>query len=267
MNLQEIIPINNGRRHNIVNSIGAWPRSFIGLLVVLSLGSGLLAFDDVDVVEGSGRAATKKWAVTGTTEVWFASVGDLVATAGDKDELRISADDNILPLLEVSIKDGVLTLGIKPGSSFRTKTPIKYQLTIRKKLTRFGVIGSGNATIDGSVVAENFDARVSGSGDLAVRKAKYKTIAVTVSGSGNATAEGTAGRLTAAVDGSGDVNASELKVTDADVRINGSGDATVWVTKSLIGMVNGSGNLTYKGNPGAVQAQANGSGAIRALDR
>ena len=217
-------------------------------------------------IEGSGRAARRDFAVAGVTAVRHASVGNLAVTAGDRDELRVTADDNILPLLEVVTRDGVLSLSAKPGVNLKPKTPITYRLVVRGKLARVDLVGSGAATVDGATVAATCEAAVSGSGSLTLEKLACDSLALTLVGSGGVTLSGTAAKLTVAASGSGGLKASELKAADARVKLDGSGSAQVWAMDSLKVELNGSGSVDYRGSPAVVEKVA-GSGRLRSLER
>jgi len=51
-----------------------------------------------------------------------------------------------------------------------------------------------------------------------------------------------------------------LKTKECEVEIYGSGDCDVNVSESLDVRINGSGNVTYKGNPAEVNQKVSGSG-------
>src|SRR5262249_33831382 len=93
-------------------------------------------------VVGSGKAATGDREVGEVTDVTLAGVAKLTVVQGEVPGLSITADDNILPLLETTSAGGKLTLRTKSGVYLRPKTPIEYKLTVRK-LERAAVSGAG----------------------------------------------------------------------------------------------------------------------------
>ncbi|TAG78596.1 MAG: hypothetical protein EAZ24_03700 [Burkholderiales bacterium] len=99
-------------------------------------------------VVGSGKLASERRAV----ELPFSKIDiqdGLSATirrAGAVN-VSISADDNLISLVEVKVKDGVLIARIKPNSSLRTKNPM--QLTIdTPTLESLRVQDGARATVD-----------------------------------------------------------------------------------------------------------------------
>jgi hypothetical protein len=214
-----------------------------------------------DRVEGSGNRAAEEREVGEITEVVLSGVGDLTVTPGEVTELVVSADDNILPLLETNSSGGTLTLRTKSGVSLAPKTPITYALRV-PRLDRLTVSGAGNAAVEGPVGGDDLGIKVSGAGDVKLRGLACRGLTVTLSGAGNVTAAGTADRLTAKVSGAGDIKAADLKATAADVHISGAGNVTVWATGDLKARVTGAGDVKYKGQP-RVDQKVSGAGSIK----
>jgi hypothetical protein len=211
-------------------------------------------------VEGSGNRVVEERDVGDVTEVVLAGVGDLTVTRGATAELLVSADDNILPLLETETDGDKLTLKVKSGYSLKPKTPITYTLTV-PSLAKLTVSGAGNATVEGPV-GDELEAKVSGAGDVKLRGMACKSLTLSLSGAGNMTAAGTADKLTAKVSGAGDIKAAELKASVADVHISGAGDITLWASDELKARVSGAGSVKYKGSP-RVEQKVSGAGSIK----
>lgn len=73
-------------------------------------------------VVGSGKPASETRAVSGFHGVELAATGTLDITQGDKEELVAEADDNLLPLIETTVKsDGTLLIAFKRGESIQEK--------------------------------------------------------------------------------------------------------------------------------------------------
>jgi len=215
-------------------------------------------------VEGSGKAATETREVGEVTDVTLSGIGDLVVVPGEKTKLVVTADDNILPLLESTAKDGKLTLGVKSGFSPNPKTPITYTLFV-KRLDKLTVSGSGNASGE-ELAGDKLELKISGAGNVTMKGLEFKEVTATVSGAGNVTLAGTAQTMTARVSGAGDVEAKELKVGTADIHISGAGDANVWATGTLKASVSGAGDVRYKGSP-SVEQKVSGAGSVKPIDK
>lgn len=215
-------------------------------------------------VEGSGTAATDDREIgKDVTEVVLSGVGDLTVVKSDTPALRVTADDNLLPLIETVTSGNKLTIRTKSGHSLAPKTPITYTLFV-PNLTKLDVSGAGNAIAEG-LTGDDVSIKVSGAGNITIQKAECKNFTVTLSGAGNATLSGSTTKLTVKVSGAGDVKAADLKAAAADVQISGAGDATIWATDELKARVSGAGDVKYKGSP-RVEQKVSGAGSISAMN-
>jgi hypothetical protein len=232
-------------------------------LLASALALGAIVGCNLIGVDGSGTAATETREVGDVTEVTLAGVGDLVVVPGEKTKLVVTADDNILPLLETKSEGGKLTLGVKSGHAVNPKTPITFTLFV-KTLDKLTVSGAGNAAGEG-LTGDKLEVKVSGAGNVSMTGLDYKEVAATVSGAGDITLGGAAEKLTAKISGAGDVKAAELKTATGDVTVSGAGDAAVWTTGELKARVSGAGDVRYKGSP-KVDQKVSGSGTIKAMN-
>jgi hypothetical protein len=200
----------------------------------------LLALSLLTRVVGSGRVASETRQVRDFDEVVLTGSGTLTITQTGEESLTIQADDNILPLLTSDVSGRRLTLGTKPNTSFSTRSPIIYRLTVQQ-LSGLIVSGSGDATATGIT-----------SSSMSVR----------ISGSGSVTLAGTAERQEVTISGSGSYRADDFATKTAAVSVSGSGGVRVHASEQLDVHVSGSGSVEYSGSP-AVSQRVSGSGRVR----
>ena len=205
----------------------------VGLLVCSSWLSGCA------VVTGSGRPATENRAVSGFTRIDLSGNGEVDIAQGDQEALTVEADDNVLPALTSTVADGTLTLGVKPGTSVRSTTPIRYRVTV-KDLAGVSLSGSGTIRSTGM---------------------QLRSLRVDVSGSGTVVLSGSAGDQDIRLSGSGRYEAADLSSEKVAVDISGSGDVVVSVSQELRVDISGSGSVTYSGDA-RVDQSISGSGKV-----
>jgi hypothetical protein len=230
--------------------------AIVALLVAPLAGCSAL----MEPVVGSGVSATAGRAVGDVKEVSLTGIGELMILQGEKPGLMVTADDNVLPLLETDSDDDKLKIRIKSGFAVTTKTPITYTLTVRR-LEKLSLSGAGTAIAD-RLAGGTFTLKVSGSGGVTIRDLSVEKLAADLSGSGTATVAGTADKFTASVSGSGGIDASLLKARTADVTVSGSGSVAAWPADALKARVSGSGSVRYKGSP-KVDQKTSGSGRVK----
>lgn len=189
-------------------------------------------------VNGSGHPKTEQRALSGFDSIELRSSADIEVVAGSDFYVSVTADDNILPLLETEVRGNRLVIGSHGSYSTHDKEKVVVHLPVLKGLT------------------------LSGSGDASVSGVSGNEVAFSISGSGDITASGNTGRLDAQIEGSGDMGLESLETSDAHVRIDGSGDAHVVARQSLDVEINGSGDVRYRGNPDKLRQVVNGSGSV-----
>lgn len=211
-----------------------------GVLIALVIVSGCDArLGAAPAVKGSGVVVEEKREASGFTQVRVSGVGEVTIERAEAESLAVEAEDNILPLLDTTVRYDALHLGTQEGASISPTRPIRYRVGV-KELTAVGVSGSA-------------DIRASGvqAGRLVVR----------ISGSGNVRLAGTAKELDVQITGSGDCEAAGLRCKSAKVVVSGSGGATVDAAEKLDATITGSGSVRYTGDP-AVQQRVTGSGSV-----
>jgi len=185
--------------------------------------------------------------------------GDVYLRQGDKQEIVIKAQPNIIRNMIFKVKDGHLKITYD-RPIWRTKD-IDIYMTV-PSLERIGVSGSGNVKTDGKFTSlGDLSLVVSGSGNLSL-DCDAQDLNTRISGSGNIKIGGNASSISSQVSGSGNIDAGDLKAKTGRVKISGSGNAVVYTTEKLNAQVSGSGNVKYRGEP-EVSIKTSGSGKVR----
>lgn len=194
--------------------------------------------DDESKVNGSGKPATETRAVAAFTAIDATGIGRLKLRVGDDDSLKITADDNILPLIKSEVKNGVLVLSTKGAK--KSKTDIVFDVTAKtiKRLENSGTV--------------SIDAKGFSGGDLAVE----------TSGVGSITLAGRVDSLNAELSGVGSLDADALIADRVKTSLSGVGSASVRAEKSINGSVSGVGSLTWRGAATDVSTSVSGIGRV-----
>jgi len=193
-------------------------------------------------VPGSGVSDTETRDVTGFQKISIVGTGDVVVSVGGEDSLSISADDNLLELIESTVENGVLT--IKPSEAISPKSDIEIDITIAS-LT--------GITVEG---AAKFD----------VRNATGDRLDIESHGAGTVSATGTVTDVKIEINGAGKVKLEKLEAENVTVELNGACSGDVFASKSIDAELNGAGSLTVHGNPANVKKEVNGIGRIKIVE-
>jgi carbon monoxide dehydrogenase subunit G len=209
------------------------------------------AFDRVRSEGAADVIVTVGAAAAGTDDV------EAAPPAGTMTTVTVSADDNIVPLIETEVRGGELVISSR--TPYRPKSPVKVTVTT-PLLEELRLNGSGQALITGARGAR-LETAIHGSGDVRIEKLDVDRLDVQIAGSGSVTGDGSADHVHVSVNGSGNVELADVTAQTADVTISGSGDATLNVAATLNAHVAGSGDVRYRGTP-KVESTVAGSGKV-----
>lgn len=210
-------------------------------------------------LRGSGNVVEKARQVGAFTKLRLEGPVDVRVNQAAADAVKVSADDNIEPLVETRVDGDTLVVRLQPGAGFTTRqTPVVS--VDAKALQAIVVNGSGDLSLE-RFKGDQLALTLSGSGDLRVGLLEVRELNATLSGSGDVRVAGRADAQSWTLNGSGDVDARSLPGRSAKAQLNGSGDLDLGVVETLDASVRGSGDLSYGGRP-QVKQSVSGSGEI-----
>jgi len=212
-------------------------------------------------VRGEGNIVEKTLKLDDFEGIKLTISGDVFLTQGSKQSVRISAQQNIIDLIETDVNNGVWK--IKTSQNIHKHEPIKIYITV-PSLNYAHISGSGDIVTENKFTnIERLKVGISGSGGLQIN-AEAQTVDAHISGSGDIDLSGRTDELELHISGSGDIDADDMTSQAADVHISGSGGCRLHADKELNVHVSGSGDVYYSGNP-SVQSRISGSGDLRSI--
>lgn len=212
-------------------------------------------------IQGSGKLATEKRAVSGFNEVALDISGKLEVIQGTTEGLTIEADDNLLPYIETVVEGNRLRVRLAKKGSYSSRNTIKVVVNARA-VEGLSVSGSGDIYANGLKTLK-LRTRVAGSGNINIKALQVDDLSVAISGSGNFVADGAANSLEGTIAGSGDLKATGLSAKRVKISIAGSGDAALWVRETLQVSVAGSGDVKFYGEGSLTKSSIAGSGSVK----
>lgn len=212
-------------------------------------------------IKGDGNMKTETRTVTGFSSLSSHGAIDVNINYGNSNSIQIEADENLLPYIETSVENGKLIIQTRKNVNLRSPRKMVVSVSMTK-INALQLSGSGNIEADGSFSSEEeTKIMVSGSGNIHLASASFKTVNIAISGSGNIVLKGgTARSVLVSVSGSGNADCSDIAADNAEVKISGSGNAKVNINKSLSANISGSGNVYYKGSAKDISTRVMGSG-------
>ncbi|MET1260455.1 head GIN domain-containing protein [Flagellimonas sp. DF-77] len=214
-------------------------------------------------IKGNGNVVTIERNVGSYDAIAAAGWFDVILVDGKEGQLTLKGEENLLEYIETEVKNGTLTIKKEKGVNLKSsnwKGGIIITVPV-EQVNSVSLSGSGDVVSKTTLKAERFNASLAGSGDvdLSVEADYFKA---SLSGSGDMVFTGNAKDFVVSVAGSGDIKAFDLEAENVEANVSGSADLKVTANQAIRARVAGSGDITYKGNPGKVDSKTAGSGDI-----
>ena len=215
-----------------------------------------------ETVRGSGVMKTETRQVSGITGIGLGIAAKVEVKIGATESVTIEADDNLLPLIETTVKRGELVIkAARRNLNLESKS---IRIVVQAKaIDELSIGGSGSIRAD-QLRASKMKLDIGGSGSIDVKRLDADRVEVSIGGSGDVNLAGAVKKIEASIAGSGNVAAPGLVADEAEVTVAGSGDAKLAVRTKLDVTIAGAGAIGYYGDP-VVKRTIIGSGAIKRL--
>jgi len=196
---------------------------------------GLLASTVINAPSAAADVETRKTASYNGIKLNLPA--ELNITMGKNGDTTLDGDKAVLPLISVTIENGILVITSKKPLNSLKKLVINCSTAV---LDRLQLDGACKANIKG------------------LTKGRVEVVG---NGASTVTAEGNLDWFSAIMSGAGTVKASNLKTKGAFVKISGAGTADLNVVEKLKVEIEGAGTVKYAGNP-TVEKKVMGAGTI-----
>ena len=225
---------------------------FLLLAMGLVVSFSLMAQDNKDrvTVEPSGNIITKEVSVTSFDQLDISGVFSLMLIQGNKEEVKIEADDNLQSLFEVKNEGSKLTIGMKKDVNIHGKIKMKVYITF-KNLKSMDLKTVGNVTSEANMSFNDLDINNKSVGNVDL-KLTTQNLTIQNKSVGNVKLNGKADNVTIKNKGVGSIQAASFVVQKMDIDNSGVGSAEVNAEKELkvkdsfLGKVSNKGSATIR---------------------
>lgn len=233
-----------------------------------------------ETVEGSGTVAKKSdYDVEGFSKVSIATGINAYIKMGDKEDILVEADDNLLELIKVEVKGDKLSVylnenvknykkmdvyitakqleAVKASSSAR----IKVENVVNSEQLYCKASSAGDIEISANVT--NFDGDVSSSGQIKIVELTANKAQFEMSSAGEIyIGKGATENLVVEASSSGDLDAFNFETQTCDADASSGGSIKVNVSKKLLAEASSGGSVNFKGNPTVEKMKTSSGGSI-----
>jgi hypothetical protein len=232
----------------------------VSVLALLVAASFILP--SCEKVVGEGPILTETRATGNFSGVSLEMSGIVNFKIGAEYKVQVSAQQNILNVIQTHVASGVLHIDHSDHVRLKTYDKIRVDITA-PSADYFRVSGSGDIQVNGDLSANNLQLFLSGSGNININKAVLTDrLEAAISGSGNINIlNGSVHNQELTISGSGKMDLGGMLAENAVTRTSGSGDMKLSVAKKLDATISGSGSVYYRGQP-VVSTRISGSGQL-----
>lgn len=228
------------------------------LLAALAFGPPAVAVDlgDLWPVEGSGKVVHDNRTADGFRGISLHTAVPVELRQGRPASVDIEADDNIVPLIRVRVRDGVLTIDDRRNY----KTGRGKIVITAPRIESLKARGATAVTAKGLVAPR---LRVDIAGAAAVSLATLTAEAIDIDAAGSATLKitGIVNDATLSIGGSSALQLRDLEAARVTINAGGSSMATLWAKERLVVRGGGSSVVRYRGEP-EVESGMGGSATL-----
>jgi len=191
--------------------------------------------------KGSGVIQSETRELEPFTSLRISGAAEIRAVCGDQQSVMVSTDDNLLELVETSVKGGELAVGFSKPVTATSSLKVYITLKELKKL------------------------KTQGASKVFLEEIKTDELSIRAGGASRIEASGTVNTLSLKISGAGKYNGAELYAEQANVTIKGAGNARIHAGEKLSVNISGAGRVVCSGNPGTVEKHISGAGTVVVL--
>jgi hypothetical protein len=188
-------------------------------------------------VRGSGIRKTEKRDLPGFTAIETSGAFDVQVDCQKPVSFEITGDDNILPLIQTEVRNGVLR--VSNTKSYNVSSPISLRIT----------------------VPDLSSVRSTGAGKFTITNLKNEEFEINSAGAAMVIADGQTNSVEIRSTGAGKIDAQNLHARTAEVSVTGAASVDVYASEQLDVTVSGVGRVTYSGDP-KVNKRVSGAGQV-----
>lgn len=214
-------------------------------------------------VQGDGNVVSHEIAVDIYNEIKVEGAIDVVYEAKPDEAayLRVEADDNIIPLIDIKTKGR--TLEIKSKESINPSRFIVY--TNSPSLKYIESKGASHINLRGSIAGTQLKVEMKGVGNFSAENLIYEKAEFKLQGANEMTIAGQCHKAKFELSGTGDIKAVNMAVDELECNLSGSGNMAVNAIEKMSIEIKGKGNISYTGNPQITKQKIKGAGSVKVL--
>jgi hypothetical protein len=212
----------------------------------------------IDGVDGNGKVVKENREVKSFTALKVGGAFDVYLTQGDKEELIVEADENLMNLITTTVRGNTLIINTK--KNIRDADELNLYITF-KELEKMDFSGAVEVESDGKLTFDRLLIKGSGASEIDLKLTANK-LECNFSGASEIDLTGQADYCSMKCSGASELDAEDFVVKEYNIEITGAGEGVINCTDILNASVSGAASIRYYGDP-KVDTHISGAGSIK----
>jgi hypothetical protein len=231
----------------------------IGFLPVALVLAFLFSCESTDLkcIRASDTIITETRPLIDYSGVVFNNVGKVLIIQGPEYRFKITGPDNVVELTTTEVENNLLVIG--SDACFNGSYELNVEITA-PEWKRINLSGVGDITSVGKLSADVMTVEMIGVGKI-IAQIEANQLITTIAGTGDVSLSGTVSKHELTCAGEFELDAYDLLTEQTIIDVTGTGDSYVTASDMLDVMIEGAGNVYYKGTP-TVKSQILGTGSV-----
>jgi hypothetical protein len=215
---------------------------FLAAVVIVPAGGCSLAGIGGSRVPASRRVDAKDF-----TAVEVSGPFEVTLERGDKFDVTVTSDDNLLEFIDVKNAAGKLSIRIQSGQNLRPQTGLKAKIDM-PAIEAVILQGACNGSINGFKGGKDLKVNVDGASTM-TGEIQADNLILEANSASQIRLTGKAHQCSAEAQGASQLHLGDLAVEKAVVHLNGASSGVVKASDRLDYELNGASHLDYRGSP------------------
>lgn len=183
---------------------------------------------------------------------------------GAQQEVRIEADENLLPYIRTEVRNGMLHIGTKSGVNLRPTKTMKLVVTA-PEFRDISASGAVHISSLGEIASRNdlsLEASGASSIDLSVQATELHG---DISGASHLSLKGKAQKFSLEASGASHADCLDLLSDESTLDVSGACEAKVYANRQLNVEASGASHVAYRGNA-TIDQRSSGASSVKKVD-
>jgi hypothetical protein len=213
--------------------------------------------DDLNCIRAGDTVITETRDLKGFKGVVFNNVGDVLLIQAPEYRFKITGPDNVVELTTTTVENDLLVIG--SNDCFNGSYDLSVEVTA-PDFERINLSGVGDITSVGKISTDILTMEMFGVGKI-IAQVEADTLITSIGGTGDVSLSGSVMKHRLICAGEFELNAYDLETDKTIIDVTGVGDSYVRANDILDVLIEGTGDVYYKGTP-TVKSQIIGSGSV-----